>query len=442
MHITILGGGPAGLAAGYYAKKRELPFTIYEANSFIGGNSITFKHGDFLFDSGAHRFHNKYPDLTEEIRGLLGRDLIKIDVPSQIYSKGKFIDFPLSPLNLLSNLGPKTFFKAGLDIMRARIVGKNSFGNFEDFALSTYGKTIADLFLLNYSTKLWGTSCDALSLEIAGKRMKGLNLKTFVIEAILGKRAKTEHLDGSFYYPRMGIGTISEKLGEYCGHENCKINAGVIKVLHNNQRIEGVEIKGKEKICIDEVVSTLPLDQFLQMMDPKPPDEILLLSKKIRYRNIKLVALFLNRESISNNGSIYMPDSNFPFTRIYEPRNRCPEMSPKGKTSLIVEIPCQNEDNIWIMDDNELVEFISSKLIRIEWIKEDEIIQSTVKGLFNAYPILEVGFEKKVNKIMAYLGRFKNLNITGRSGKFMYIHIHDLMKIAKEIIENYNPKGS
>ena len=54
-HITILGAGPAGLAVGYYAQKNGLPFRIYEANNCIGGNSITLKHGDFLFDSGAHQ---------------------------------------------------------------------------------------------------------------------------------------------------------------------------------------------------------------------------------------------------------------------------------------------------------------------------------------------------------------------------------------------------
>ena len=52
-HITVLGGGPAGLSIGYYAKKKGIPFTIYEASDCIGGNSTTLRHGDFLYDSGA-----------------------------------------------------------------------------------------------------------------------------------------------------------------------------------------------------------------------------------------------------------------------------------------------------------------------------------------------------------------------------------------------------
>ena len=37
-----------------------------------GGNAITFRHGAFLFDSGAHRLHDKYPDVTRDLQALLG----------------------------------------------------------------------------------------------------------------------------------------------------------------------------------------------------------------------------------------------------------------------------------------------------------------------------------------------------------------------------------
>ena len=67
-HITVLGGGPAGLSIGYYAKKKDIPFTIYEANDCIGGNSTTLRHGDFLYDSGAHRLHDKDASVTEELQ--------------------------------------------------------------------------------------------------------------------------------------------------------------------------------------------------------------------------------------------------------------------------------------------------------------------------------------------------------------------------------------
>ena len=120
-NIAILGGGPAGLAVGYFAKKKNFPFTIYEEADHLGGNCITLKHGNFSFDSGAHRLHDKDPEMTAELKSLLGDDLMKIEVPSQIYHNGRFIDFPLSPLNLLLGLGLITSFRATLSLLKAKL---------------------------------------------------------------------------------------------------------------------------------------------------------------------------------------------------------------------------------------------------------------------------------------------------------------------------------
>ena len=437
LHITILGGGPAGLAVGYYARKHGLPFTIYEASNRIGGNSVTLNHGDFFFDSGAHRLHDKYSEVTKELKNLLNEDLKKINVLSQIYHDGKFIDFPLSPLNLMKNLGLYAFVKAGFEVASSRLRTTESNRNFESFALHAYGKTIADRFLLQYSERLWGAPCNRLSLDIAGKRMKGLNLRTFLTEAILGRKTKTNHLEGSFYYPKMGIGTIAEKLAEFCGEENIVRNSIITKILRDHARIQAVEVNGRERIDTDEVVSTLPLNLFLQMLEPLPPEEILLLARSLRYRNVILVALFLNRESVTEAATVYFPDPDFPFTRIYEPKNRSIYMSPPGQTSLVAEIPCQENDKFWTLYDDKLIRLVCSRLVQIGWIKEEEIIDTLVSRINYAYPILEVGFEKKIRKINAFLKGLSNLKLSGRNGKFTYAWIHNMMKFGKEIIEEY-----
>ena len=442
-HISILGGGPAGLAVGYYVKRNGIPFTIYEASDRIGGNCITLKHGDFLFDSGAHRFHDKNPEVTKEVKKLLGDDLKKISVPSQIYCNGQFIEFPLLPLNLIKNLGVYKFARAVIEVLSSKLRNVELNKSFESFALRTYGKTIADLFLLNYSEKLWGASCDRLSPIIAGRRMKGLNLRTFLIEAIFGRKGKAEHLEGSsFYYPKRGIGTIAEKLGEFCGEENILRNSKITRILHNHSRIQAVEVNGQERIDLDtdEVISTLPINLFLQMMEPMPPAEILLIAKSIRFRNVILVAIFLNRELVTEAATVYFPDQKFPFIRVYEPKNRSIYMSPQGKTSLITEITCQQEDRFWNLEDDKLIQIIRSRLVQMGWIKEDEIIDALVSRINYGYPILEIGFEEKVQKINTFLRSFSNLNLAGRNGKFMYAWIHDIMKFGKEIVEDISTK--
>ena len=435
-HITVLGGGPAGLAAGYYARKNDLPFTIFESTNQIGGNTRTLNHGEFFFDMGAHRLHDKIPEVTRELLDLLGNDLKKIHVPSQIFHQGKFINFPLSPLNLLFNLGPVIFANACFDLLNSRLTSKGSTENFEQFAIEKYGDTIASNFLLNYSKKLWGLPCDRLSPSISGNRIKGLSLRTFLKEMFLGKQAKTEHLDGSFYYPTGGYGLIAKKLGQACGEKNIRKQCRITKVLNNNGEIFAVEINDQEKITTDWVVSTLPIPTFLQIMDPAPPKEILDLAQELRFRDIKLVTLFIQKETITPNASVYFPEPQFPFTRVVEPRNRCPSMSPPGKTSLVAEIPCQKRSPLWQMDDSSLTQMVQSKLIEIGWVKPEQVIDAVVSHVANAYPVLDVGSDEIISRILKYLEQFKNLRISGRNGKFTYTHLHDMLQFGKIAIND------
>lgn len=436
-HITILGGGPAGLALGFYAKKSGIPFTIYEASSRIGGISITLKHGDFLYDSGAHRLHDKDAEVMRDLKQLLRQELKHIDMPSQIYDNGQFIDFPLSPLNLMRILGLLTFFRAGLEVLRTKFSSRDLGRNFESFALNTYGKTIAEKFLLNYSEKLWGLPSDKLSVDIAVKRMKGLDLKTFLMEAFLGSKAKTHHLDGAFYYPDRGIGEISQALAAFCGEENIMKNAKVTRILHNHQKIQAIEINGEQKIETDFAVSTLPIDDVVRMMDPKLPENVLSSAKNFKYRNVILVALFLKKASVTEAATIYFPDPKIRFTRIYEPKNRSPYMSPPDRTSLVAELPCNQNDKLWELADNELIQMARSQLVQLEWIKAGDIIDASVYRIDHAYPTLELGFEENLETITAYLDRFKNMRNSGRNGRFYAVHIHDVMRWGKDIIAEF-----
>ncbi|MDY0040987.1 MAG: FAD-dependent oxidoreductase [Desulforhabdus sp.] len=442
--LTILGGGMAGLAVAYYATKRQIPLVLYEAANRVGGNTVTLQQGDFLYDSGAHRVHDRDPSVTTEIKTLLGPDLQKINVPSQIYHNGCLIDFPLSPLNLLRNFGLLKFTRAAAEVLRSRLNGREGNQNFEDFAVRTYGREIAESFLLNYSQKLWGVPCSNLSVNIAGKRLRGLDIRTFLVEALFGQKAKTDHLEGSaFYYPKQGIGTIPETIARLCGYEHIELSSRVTRILHDTGRIQEIEINGERRVTVGShtVVSTLPMNYFLNSMEPKPPEEIARLAEKLKFRNLILVAFFLNKETITHNATTYFPEGAFPLTRFYEPKNRSSNMSPPGKTSVVAEIPCQPEDSIWRANDADLIKMISEHLFRIGWIKKEEILDSAVQRLEYAYPILETSFEERVGKIIDYLSSFENLKLSGRNALFAYSWVHDMMRLGREIVDTLKVPG-
>lgn len=432
-HITVLGGGPAGLATGYFAAKRGLPFTVYEAKSRPGGNAVTIQHGEFRFDTGAHRFHDKDPEVTQEVKQLLGDQLIEISLPSRIYHRGKLIEFPISPRSLVRGMGWPILVRGAADLLTGRLLGGSGDGSFEHAAIKMYGRTIADLFLLNYSEKLWGIPCRRLSTAVSGRRLQGLNPMAIMRELMAGPGTKAGHMEGRFYYPRTGYGAIVEALAAACGPANIHLNSPVEKIHHSRSKVDAISVKGQAEIPVERIVNTLPLPLLLHLLDPAPPEELRRLAETLRFRNLLLVAIFLDFDRATDSASIYFPDKEFPFTRVYEPIHRSRLMAPPGKTSLCFEYPCFGTDAAWQSDDEALIETTIGYLERLGLARREVVIGGEVIRMSHAYPVLEAGIEEVVEKGLAYLSAFSNLSVVGRNGRFVYAHVHDMLRFGLDV---------
>ena len=451
INLHILGGGPAGLTTGYYAKKYGLlNFTIFEAGEHTGGNCRTLKikgadckfgslqNNDFRFDTGAHRFHDKDPQVTKAVKTLLGDDLLRVTAPSEIFFEDKFYQFPLLLSDLVQKLEPKTLLKIAWEKLYNR--PRKQVENFATFAINQYGKTLAERFLLNYSEKLWGQPTHKLSTAITGNRLKGLDLRSFLRSTLFGTPQNPTHLDGSFFYPKYGIGMISDKLCESIGPERIKLKHRVNRLIHKDRRIARIAVNnGVEpddiEIPVSTVINTLPLTLSMQMLDPPPPSELTAIVDTIKYRHLLLCVFCLNREAFSQNASIYFPSTDFPFTRLYEPKNRSPHMAPKGQTVIVLELPCYSSDAVWNMPADVLQTEVWDALRRVKPLFPEEVIHYQTYRLPFAYPVLEVGFEENVTRLVTYFETFENLYLTGRSSLFRYLHLHDLFKAGQEVVE-------
>ena len=435
-HITILGGGPAGLAVAFYAKKEKLSFTLYEAASEIGGNCRTFRHGEFLYDSGAHRFHAVLPDVTREVLNLMGDDMQEVRAPSQVHIAGKLVNFPLAPFNVARSLGTGVFVRAARDLLVAKLRHARHAQDFEAMACRRYGRTIAELFLLSYSEKLWGVPCKLLSPAVAGRRLQGLNLQTLLTEMVFGSQ-RAKHMDGAFFYPRLGYGTIMQRLSENAGLQHIHTGAEVTRLRHDRQRVVEIEINHRQRVAVRDVAVTLPLGELLEMLDPSPPAPLLALGRRLRFRNLVLVAVFQNQPSVTPNASVYFPEARFPFTRVTIPRNRSALMAPQGRTSLVAELPCWTEDKLWRASDEEVSRRVLAALEEIRWVRPEAVIGTAVHRLSCAYPVLDTESETAAARIAEYLATFQNIRITGRNALFAYTHLHDQLQSGRELIAGY-----
>ena len=54
--VVVLGGGPAGLTAGYLLAQKGRPVIVLEAEDQVGGLAKTEVRDGYRFDLGGHRF--------------------------------------------------------------------------------------------------------------------------------------------------------------------------------------------------------------------------------------------------------------------------------------------------------------------------------------------------------------------------------------------------
>ena len=434
--LTVLGGGPAGLATGFYARQQGLDVRLFEAADAVGGNARTLRMGPFRYDTGAHRFHDKNASVTTDVKALLGEDLRRVDAPSQICWRGRRIDFPLAPYNLLRSLPVSLLAQISWEQLSIPRVSDDA-DHFREMALQSYGPTLAELFLLNYTEKLWGADATELSPRVAGDRLEGLDLTTFLLEAFGGTTDKARHLDGSFYYPTHGYGQIAEATADALGRDRIHTGAQITGLSHDGTRIRRVAINDATSVEVEKVVSTLPLTLVLRLLDPPPPANLQSVADSMRFRHLRLVVLGLDRPRLTPNASLYFPDRAVPFTRLYEPPNRSPDMAPDDQTVVVLERPCHPGSDGWEQSDAALRTQAVTLLTEQGLLDEgEEVVASTHHAVPYAYPILEVGTEEKAERLTSYLGRFENLHLLGRSATFTYTHVHNLYAQARRLAQH------
>ncbi|MBK53389.1 MAG: hypothetical protein CMG58_02040 [Candidatus Marinimicrobia bacterium] len=427
--VHILGGGPAGLAAAYFAKIKKIPFSIYEAKSSVGGNCRTLVFDDCNFDTGAHRFHNKNKIATSAIKSLIDNDLISVNAPSKIYWNSTMTPFPLDPKSFISDFHI---------VDKVKIISENIFNiflsqkpdlSFKEAAYRKYGKTISEKFLINYTEKLWGVSANILHNEVTGDRFKNLTPLTLIKSLFNQRESNSKHLEGSFLYPKNGYGQIFESIENIISNK-IMYNYRIKKIHTKNNSIDQVSFSNGERVKTEKAISTLPLNYFIHILEPSAPEDIITMANSLKFRNLRLAIFTLNCDSFSKNASIYFPEKKFPFTRLYEPKNRSISMAPKGKTCIVIEVPYKDCDKIGEIDDDEFLMSIQNHLSSNNIINRSLFLESKSVVMPNAYPVITKESKINTKKIYKYLKSFKNLKMIGRNAQFKYLHTHHLFNNA------------
>ena len=439
--VVILGGGPCGLSAAWELSKTGKKVVVVEAQSSVGGLCKTKSYKGFNFDLGGHRFISKNDELINRIKALMGSDLLVSERISAIKLNGREFQYPLSSGDILKQTDIMFLAMCLVDYVYQALYKKlkdSPDTSFEDWVINRFGRKLYVTFFKDYTHKLWGIPPDKLSSDWAAERISLLNLWDVVLRLCgLGREAPRTYTK-KYFYPKHGIGQIFEYIAREIKQNggNIILNARFKKLLLEGDRVKGViyETNGKDQVInCDWVISTIPVTDLICMPDRGVGyQDVSTAIRSLSFRSLRFLNILIDKPEIGRNTWTYIPDGKYIMTRIQEPKKRSPYNAPDAKTSLMLEIPCSYNDEVWNMQDDLLFNRCIDDLFKLGINIKDRVIDYFYTAEKHAYPIYHLEYKHHLNRLFSWIAAIENIHTCGRNGLFRYIFMDRAMEMGFE----------
>ena len=440
----MLGAGLAGLSTAYMLALEGFKVTVLEKSDGVGGLARSFQRSGYTYDYGPHRFHTGNPEVIDLITDLLGDNVGIRDRTSRIFMENHFFNYPLKLDNILKNLPVSVLVRSFVDFFAIKV--KNLFvkpreDNFESWVLNRYGRTLYRMFFGVYTEKTWGIPCTQISADWASQRISLLSLwdavKKTVFRPKVGNQPRT--YVSKFWYPKHGgIGRISTRLAEEIEKLGGRIilGADVRELVTVGNRVETVVYSSGDEDreeTPDALVSTIPITVLSRLITPGAPEEVHDATSRMKHRSMVFVYLALDRDRVTDDHWIYLPDDKLTVHRISEFKNFSEHNTPEGKTLLCCEITCDHGDEIWGASDENLREIAVKDLTLIGLLRHGDVEKSWTHRTRYAYPIYDLDYMRHLNAVKGFVDSIGNLYSAGRQGLFKYNNMDHSIEMGIEV---------
>jgi protoporphyrinogen oxidase len=439
--VLVLGGGPAGLTAGYLLAKQGKAVIVLESSDQVGGIARTEVRDGYRFDLGGHRFFTKATEVDALWHQIMKEEFLRRPRQSRIYWRGKFLEYPLQGMDVIRKLGPVELALCLFSYLFAAVKPKGREDSFEEWVSNRFGKRLYGHFFKSYSEKVWGVPASEIRAEWAAQRIKGLSFFSAAKSAFFGNRGnKIKSLISEFNYPRFGPGQMWEQMTEDIrahGGE-VRLNAPVTRLRHDPDSGRVVElIAGGETMTPSYVISSLPLRTTVGITEPEAPAEVRDAARGLRYRDFLTVALVIEGEDLFPDNWIYIHEPGVRVGRIQNFRSWSPWMVPnETDASIGMEYFCFEGDDLWNMADDDLVTMATREIQKLGLAKAEKVKMGFVVRVHKAYPMYDAEYSERVAMIRSWLKTVPNLVQVGRNGLHRYNNSDHSMLTAMRAVDN------
>jgi protoporphyrinogen oxidase len=436
----VLGGGPAGLTAGYLLGKTGRDVVVLEADDQVGGLAKTVERDGYRFDLGGHRFFTKAAEVDALWHEVLGDEFLRRPRMSRIYWNNRYLDYPLRGPDVIRKLGPFELARCMGSYLSAAMRPKGEEESLEQWVTNRFGRRLFELFFKSYNEKVWGVPASEIRAEWAAQRIKGLSFFSAARAAFFGNRGnKIKSLISEFNYPRYGPGQMWEAMTAAIRAQGGEVllSAPVSRLELAGSRVVEVEAGGVAYTLPKAIISSLPLRELVRMASPAPPREIQEAARGLRYRDFLTVALVVDGDDLFPDNWIYIHEPGVRVGRIQNFRSWSPWMVPDPTKACVgMEYFCFAGDDLWSMDDEDLVDLAAGELAKLRLAPRSKVERGYAIRVPKAYPIYDADYARRVQVIRGFVDEVENLQQVGRNGLHRYNNSDHSMLTAMRAVDN------
>ncbi|HWE65020.1 MAG TPA: NAD(P)/FAD-dependent oxidoreductase [Acidimicrobiales bacterium] len=443
--VVIAGAGPGGLTAAYLLTQRGEHPVVLECDDVVGGISRTVVRDGWRFDLGGHRFFTKVPEVEALWHEILPEgDFLLRPRMSRIFYNGKYIDYPLKAMNALRQLGLWESILCGFSYVWARIRPPKNEDNYENWLVARFGWRLYRTFFKTYTERVWGVPVSDMPADWAAQRVKNLDLRKAVFNAIMPKRNQTEitSLIEEFQYPKYGPGMMWEVCAEkvQAAGGTLVMEARLTQIHVADGKAHSVTYE-HDGVSVDQpashVISTMPLRELVHCLTPPPPAEVLAAGDGLHYRDYLTVALVVPESRSFPDNWIYIHDPGVEVGRIQNYGSWSPFLVKDGRTCLGLEYFVFEGDDMWETADDALIAMATKELGLLGLSEPGDVEQGYVVRVKKAYPYYDFTYKANVDLIRRYLEtQAPNVHLVGRNGMHRYNNQDHSMYTAMLTVEN------
>jgi protoporphyrinogen oxidase len=337
--------------------------------------------------------------------------------------------WPQHPVQLhLHGLPEDTIIKVIEDFVEERQRPERPINNYADWLLSSFGRTFAELFPMQYTRKYHLTTAENMSTDWLGPRIYRPSLEE-VLRGAISPSAPQIHYITHFRYPTHG-GFVSY-LKKFLPLGEPRLNSEVVSI---DPRRRELRFSDQHVAQYDALVSSVPLPDLIGMIQGVPSD-VLDASRRLACSTCVLVNVGVDREDLSDAHMTYFYDDDICFTRISFPHMLSANNVPPGAGSVQAEVYFSQKYRPFTGSPEDWIEPVINDLRRCGILRDsDNILCRGARLLRYANVIFDLDRTAALETVHGYLDDL-GIAYCGRHGDWGYMWTDESFKSGERAAE-------